>query len=156
MGFYMHNRIIVPYNPILKQLAKDLRKNMTLSEILLWDKIKNKQMMGFNFSRQRPIDEYIVDFYCRDLMLAIEIDGESHHHTETQRNDLDRQKRLESLGVRFLRFDDVAVKKKIDDVLTTIQYWIEEHQDNLVGREPTPTPPWRGHKQLVFSRYHME
>ena len=140
----MRKRVIIPYNPKLKELAKELRNNMTLSEILLWDKLKNRQMMGFTFNRQRPIDEYIVDFYCKDLMLAIEIDGESHHHIETQRYDLDRQKRLESLGVRFLRFGDADVKMKVDDVLATIQYWIDEHGDNLVGKEPTPDPSQEG------------
>ncbi len=140
----MYKRIIISYDPHLKQLAKDLRKNMTLSEILLWDKLKNRQVMGFNFSRQRPLDKYIVDFYCRDLMLAIEIDGESHHHPEVQRKDLARQKRLEQRGVRFLRFDDRDVKQKMDDVLMTIQCWIEDNRDDRVGIEPTPYPSQEG------------
>ena len=100
--------------------------------------------MGFSFNRQRPIDKYIVDFYGKDLMLAIEIDGASHHHSEIQRKDIYRQQRLESLGVRFLRFDDAYVRKMMDDVLIIIQYWIEEHQGELVGREPTPDPSEEG------------
>lgn len=70
-------RKIISYNKRLVPLAKKLRQNMTLSEILLWNEIKNKQL-GFRFSRQIPIDEFIVDFYCKDLMLAIEIDGMTH------------------------------------------------------------------------------
>ena len=58
-------RKIIPYNPKLKDLAKELRQNMTLSEILLWKKLRNKQMFGYDFDRQRPIDEYIIDFYCK-------------------------------------------------------------------------------------------
>ncbi len=77
-------------------------------------------------------------------MLAIEIDGESHHRSEVQKNDLKRQKQLERLGVRFLRFEDINIKNKLDDVLRAIQYWIEEHQDNLVGRGPTPDPSQEG------------
>lgn len=53
---------------------------MTLSEVLLWRELKNRQMQGFDFDRQRPIDEF--DFYCKDLILAIEIDGQSHHSAE--------------------------------------------------------------------------
>jgi very-short-patch-repair endonuclease len=73
----MRNKIL-PYNPKLKPFARQLRNNMTLSEILLWEYLKNKKMKGFDFDRQRPIDEFIVDFYCKELMLAIEIDGSTH------------------------------------------------------------------------------
>ena len=61
-------RKISPYNPKLKPLAKALRKNMTFSEVLLWNELKQKKMLGHDFDRQRPIDNYIVDFYCKDLM----------------------------------------------------------------------------------------
>jgi len=80
-------RKILPYNPKLKPLAKALRKNMTLAEVLLWNKLKQKQMLKYDFDRQRPIDNYIVDFYCKDLMLAIEIDGSSHEFEEVIKND---------------------------------------------------------------------
>ena len=72
-------RKIIPYNPKLRKFAKQLRQNMTLSEVLLWDQLKQKKMKGFDFDRQRPINEFIVDFYCKDLMLAIEVDGEQHN-----------------------------------------------------------------------------
>lgn len=121
-------RKIIPYNPKLKELAQQLRKNMTLAEVLLWNKLKQKQMLGHDFDRQRPIDEYIVDFYCKDLMLAIEIDGESHNLPEADTKDQRRQKRLESLGVRFLRFTDWEVKKHMDAVLQRIENWIREHE----------------------------
>ena len=68
----------VRYNPKLKELARQLRRKITLSEMLLWKELKGKQMMGFDFHRQKPISEYIVDFYCPMLNLAIEIDGDSH------------------------------------------------------------------------------
>jgi very-short-patch-repair endonuclease len=71
----MKCRKIIPYNPKLVSLAKQLRNNMTLSEVLLWDELKSKQLLGYEFDRQRPIDNYIVDFYCKDLQLVIEIDG---------------------------------------------------------------------------------
>lgn len=118
-------RKIIPYNPKLKEVARMLRKNSTLAEILLWKQIRGKQMMGFDFHRQKPLDDYIVDFFCHELMLAIEIDGRSHDYKVP--NDKERQSRLESLGVRFLRFDDMEVKRKMDSVLRTIRNWIEEH-----------------------------
>jgi very-short-patch-repair endonuclease len=92
---------------------------------LLWQQLKRKQMRGFDFDRQRPIDRYIVDFYCKDLKLAIEIDGSSHDGEEATRRDKIRQDRLESLGVRFLRFADADVKQNMDMVLTTIHNWID-------------------------------
>lgn len=130
-----NKRKIIPYNPDLKQLARRLRKNMTLSEVLLWNELKNKSMLGIDFDRQRPIGNYIVDFYCKDLMLAIEIDGNTHFY----RNNYDdkRQKELEKSGVRFLRFEDIEVKKNMNNVLRVIADWIERNQ-------PTPNPSEEG------------
>lgn len=101
---------------------------MTFSEVLLWNELKQKQMLGYDFDRQRPIDNFIVDFYCKDLMLTIEIDGISHDFEEVIINDEKRQKRLEDLGVHFLRFDDREVKRDMDNVLRTIEYWILEKE----------------------------
>jgi very-short-patch-repair endonuclease len=106
---------------------------MTISEVLLWNELKQKKMLGFDFDRQRPIDAYIVDFYCKELQLAIEIDGESHVGIEAFRNDFIRQTRLESLGVRFLRFDDMEVKCCMDEVIERIQEWIEAHRHDIPG-----------------------
>ena len=74
----MPRNTIIPYNPKLKQFARDLRNNSTLSEVLLWRQIKG-QTLKYEFHRQVPIDEFIVDFYCHELKLAIEIDGDSHN-----------------------------------------------------------------------------
>ena len=121
-------RKILPYNPKLKPLAKALRNDMTFSEILLWNELKQKKMLGYDFDRQRPIDNFIVDFYCKELMLAIEVDGISHDFEEVIDNDEIRQKKLENMGVHFLRFDDREVKKDMANVLETIEYWIEEYE----------------------------
>jgi len=129
---------IIPYNKNLVPLARQLRKNMTLSEVLLWEELKNKKMLGFDFDRQRPIDNYIVDFYCKPLFLAIEVDGDSHYSEEAFLKDQIRQKRLEELGVRILRVDDLEVKKNIYNVLLSIEIFIKEIL------EPTPNPSWEG------------
>ena len=81
--------------------------------------------MGFQFSRQKPIGNYIADFYCSKLKLVIEIDGESHYGNE--KKDKTRQAFLESLGLTVLRFDDDQVKKDMDGVLTVIDKWIEKN-----------------------------
>ena len=117
-------RKIIPYNPKLKEYARELRKNSTFTEIMLWNYLKGKQMRGYDFDRQRPIDNYIVDFYCKDLQLAIEVDGESHYGN--QKADNRREKRLNKLGVTVLRFDDMEIIYELDLVLKKIEKWIED------------------------------
>ena len=123
----MPRRKIIPYPPHLKETARKLRSNSTLSEVLLWNQLKCKKMNGYQFLRQRPLDKYIVDFFCYELMLAIEIDGESHN--EKAEEDQIRQKRLESFGVHFLRFTDSDLKKNMDGVLQSIATWIDEFKE---------------------------
>lgn len=114
-------RKIIPYNPTLKQKARELRNNSTKTEILLWKFLKGKQMLGYDFHRQKPLGNYIVDFFCNELMLAIEIDGISHINQEEA--DQLRQKELEKLGVKFLRFDNEEVFYNVDKVLDKIEKW---------------------------------
>ena len=94
----MKRKTIIPYDPKLKDLARQLRKNSTLSEVLLWNYLKGKQMLGYDFDRQKLIDNYIVDFFCNELMLAIEIDGDTHNDKIDK--DEFRQKKLEGLQRR--------------------------------------------------------
>jgi very-short-patch-repair endonuclease len=117
----------IHYNPKLKQLSRELRKNSTLAERLLWTKLKARRMNGYQFMRQKPIEEYIVDFFCSKLKLIIEIDGESHAYNEIK--DRKRQKKLESLGFTVLRYDDHAVKTEIEGVMNSISYWIRDFEN---------------------------
>lgn len=116
----------IPYNPALKPLARQLRQNMTFGEALLWNELKQDKLFGFDFDRQRCLDNYIVDFYCKELMLAIEIDGLSHYHEAAFEKDKIRQKKLESLGVQFIRFSEAEVKKDMFNVLRTISTTVIE------------------------------
>jgi len=84
-------------------------------------------MLGYDFHRQKPIDNYIVDLFCNELMLAIEIDGCRHDFEEVYVRDIARQQKLESLAIYFLRFDDREVKKDIYSVLQSIENWILEY-----------------------------
>ena len=115
----MKRRKIIPYNPKLKQYARKLRNNSTYTEVMLWNYLKGKQVREYDFDRQRPIDNYIVDFYCKDLMLAIEVDGESHYGNREK--DIRKDKRLNKLGVTVLRFDDLDIVYKLDKVLEKIE-----------------------------------
>ncbi len=118
------NRII-PYDPKLKNLARRLRKNSTKSEIILWEKLKGKQMHDYDFDRQKPLDKFICDFFCRDLMLAVELDGISHGYEDVQINDAKREKRLNELGINVLRSQDSEVLEEIDHVLSAIEEYVK-------------------------------
>jgi very-short-patch-repair endonuclease len=116
------------YNPKLKQKSRDLRKNSTPAEVLLWNQLKSKQMHRYQFMRQKPIGEYIVDFYCSKLKLVIEIDGISHN--DKFEYDLDRQNYLESLGLAVIRFNDIYVKKNMQGVLNKINEYIDKFENS--------------------------
>jgi very-short-patch-repair endonuclease len=124
----MKSNNIIHYNPALKAKARRLRINCTYSETLLWSVIRKKSL-GYEFHRQVPIDKYIVDFYCHELRLAIEVDGCSHEHK--QEYDLSRQSKLESLGVRFIRFDNVDINRSMSDVIRALLTAIAEIEKNM-------------------------
>jgi len=119
----------LPYNRTLKEFSRDLRSHSTLSEILLWQKLRASQFRGYAFNRQKPLGNYIVDFYCRKLDLVIEIDGYSHEYDEAVVEDRKRQQILEELGVFFLRFSDWEVKNAMSFVLGEIGYFLDDFED---------------------------
>ena len=119
----------LPYNRTLKEFSRDLRSHSTLSEILLWQKLRASQFRGYAFNRQKPLGNYIVDFYCRKLDLVIEIDGNSHSYEEAVLEDEERQHVLEYLGVHFLRFSDVEVKRSIASVMNDIGFFVDDFED---------------------------
>ncbi|MCA2726170.1 MAG: endonuclease domain-containing protein [Microcystis sp. M048S1] len=104
----------LPYNTALVARAKELRKNMTLAEKKLWySYLKN---FKFKVLRQRPIDHFIVDFYCPSLKLVIEIDGDTHFTDEGKAYDKERTARLESYGLKVIRFTNSQVLRNFDAV----------------------------------------
>ncbi len=109
-----------PYN---KNLARNLRKHGTKGEALLWrDVLKARPMKGYQFNRQFPIGNYIVDFVSRKLKLIIEIDGNSH--VSRSEDDYERQEFFKSLGYQVLRFSEAMVIFRIDEVVAEIDYAI--------------------------------
>jgi very-short-patch-repair endonuclease len=130
----MAKRKIIPYNPRLKEFARQLRNDSTRTEIFLWLKLKGKQMYGYDFHRQKPIDQYILDFFCQELMLAIEVDGYSHEFLEVYNRDEVKEKRMNELGITILRFSDEQVLRDMENVIRAIEFFIfeyEKHTPNL-------------------------
>lgn len=114
-----------PYNKNLKQASRDLRNNMTQAEKLLWSKLRDKQILGLQFYRQKPILNYIVDFYCPAANLVIECDGGQHYTDEGLDADLVRDEALAQLGLKVLRFDNGQVMGQVDEVVEQIIYFIK-------------------------------
>ena len=107
------------YKNYLNTYASKLRKSGNLSEVILWSQLKKNQL-GCRFLRQRPIDKYIVDFYCPSLKLAIEIDGIASHDSKIKEDEL-RQKSLELIGIKVIRFMDSDVRYNLDGVIENIK-----------------------------------
>ncbi|MBL7961948.1 DUF559 domain-containing protein [bacterium] len=100
---------------------RDLRNHATRSERLLWSQLKNKQVSGFKFRRQHGVGPYIIDFYCPEAKLAIEIDGSSHDSEEARKNDERRQVFIEEFNIRFLRFSDTELFENMNKVIEKIK-----------------------------------
>jgi very-short-patch-repair endonuclease len=120
-------RQLIPYNKNLKQLARNLRNDSTLGEVLLWKELRNKQMCGFDFHRQKPLLNYIVDFYCYELGLIVEIDGRYHDHEEQYKLDTLRETELAVYDLTILRFTEMEVRKDMPNVLRAIEKHVVEH-----------------------------
>ena len=105
----------IPYNNTLTEKARQNRKNPTPAEQKLWyEVLQDKRLDNLKFIRQKPLDEYIVDFYCAELMLAIEIDGDTH--AEQKQYDKDRTKNLNKVGVEVIRYTNAEVLNNLEGV----------------------------------------
>ncbi len=124
----MSKRKIILYNPKLTALARKLRNESTETEIFLWLKLKGKQMYDYDFHRQKPIDNYILDFFCYELSLGIEVDGYSHEIVEVYNKDIIKEKRMNELGITILRFSDFEVLRDMENVIRAIEFYILEFE----------------------------
>ena len=116
------------YNKNLKKLATKLRNNSTLAETLLWSELKGKKKMGYDFHRQKPLGNYIVDFYSPKLKLIIEVDGVTHNFKIGE--DIKRQIKLKSMFLNVLRFLDSDVRNNLSGILIYIRKWIKDNVDD--------------------------
>ncbi len=118
----------LPYNSKLKENAKTLRKAGNLAEVLLWQKIKGKQI-AYDFDRQKIIGNYIVDFYCKQLGLVIEIDGSSHN--DKYEYDQTRKQYLESFGLKVICVLDVDIKNNLAGVIECLKGLFAKREDEI-------------------------
>jgi len=107
----------------LSPVAAAMRKEPTLAERKLWNELRNKKL-GVKFRRQHLIDQFIVDFYCIELGLIIEVDGGIHK--KQQRADLEREQALEALGCSIIRFDNQTVEKELPEIIIQIKEVIRD------------------------------
>jgi very-short-patch-repair endonuclease len=107
-------------NPKTFENARFLKKVMTESEAILWEQLRNRKLKGYKFRRQHPVASYIVDFYCHECRLIVEVDGEIHKQSDNPEYDSGRTSELELLGLRMVRFTNEEVEKDISLVLNKI------------------------------------
>lgn len=112
--------IVLAYQKNLKDFSRDLRKNMPPAEILLWSRLRKKQVLGQCFCRQKPLLNYIVDFYCYNAKLVIECDGGQHFEKEHMQRDQERDAHLNQQGILVLRFDNLQITSQFDAVMQKI------------------------------------
>jgi len=141
------------YNSKLKENARSLRINMTDAEQVLWQHIRRKQIHGVQFYRQKPLFEFVVDFYCPAAKLVIEIDGSQHFEEEHQAKDQERDAALAGSGLRVLRFDNRQILLETDAVLKVIDKTVKEWV--RVNQNPPQSPFVKGgglrmpHRRLI-------
>ncbi len=124
----------LPYNPRLKEHAKALRKAGNLSEVLVWNQLKKGQLFGLDFDRQKIIGNYIVDFYCAEKGIVLEIDGDSHDSKTAY--DARRDDFLRSLGLRVIHVQDTDVKKHLAGVIQYLRAILDSPP--VEGRQAEP------------------
>jgi len=106
--------------------AQFLRRNETIAEKLLWEKLRNNQLGGLKFRRQHPVNIYIADFYCHKFKLIIELDGDYHNQEEQKQKDEVRTEVLRLNDLKIIRFKNEEVEQNINQVLITIKNKIEQ------------------------------
>ncbi len=125
------------YNANLKDKARQLRKNLTDSERALWSRLRNKQILDIQFYRQKPVGEYIVDFFAPRAKLVVEVDGSQHRVGDHVQKDRIRNGYLASVGLKVLRFNSREVLKESDAVVEAIYRMIKDQ----LSAEIPPGPP---------------
>ena len=130
------------YNKNLKLLARENRKNPTKAELLFWNMIVRKERLNYKFLRQKTIGNYIVDFYCAKLCLAIEIDGDYHDLKDNY--DFERELFLKRRGVKIIHYENEQVFKYLENIFEDLKRVIADRKIELnseIPRQPRLTPP---------------
>ena len=110
----------------LFDLARELRRNETEAEKILWNALRSRRCGGLKFRRQHPVKEFILDFYCHEYLLGIEVDGSVHSTDDAREYDLNRTAELEDLGIYIIRFKNEEVLSNLPEVLNKIQHGVKQ------------------------------
>ncbi|MFL1894257.1 endonuclease domain-containing protein [Aquimarina sp. 2-A2] len=113
--------------PELKTFRKDLRQNLTSAEAFLWKELQQRNLEGRKFRRQHSIENLIVDFYCAKEQLVIELDGDIHMNSSAEEKDEKRNKKLRTLGLTILRFENKMIFHHLSSVLQEIKDHFSVH-----------------------------
>lgn len=119
---------MLPYDPFNRPRSRDLRNHSTFGEITLWQHLKSRQLRGYQYYRQKPLDWYIADFYCPALKLIIELDGAYHQAAEIQAKDQRKEKILNAMGLEILRFTEKETQLDVASVLLQLHAWINDYE----------------------------
>ncbi|MEP7103221.1 MAG: endonuclease domain-containing protein [Candidatus Dojkabacteria bacterium] len=134
----MNNRYHKPYDKKLKTFARQNRSLPTKAEQVLWNYVLRRDKLGYRWLRQKPIDNFILDFYCDKLLLGIELDGESHEGKEEYDNY--RTIVLESVGIKLIRFWNHELTGNIELIKEKLLKEFEIRKQEI-GSKSSPTPP---------------
>jgi very-short-patch-repair endonuclease len=124
-----------PLDPEFLHFARKLRRSQTDAEKLLWSILRRRQLLGLKFRRRQLVGAYILDFYCHDHKLCIELDGGQHYTSKGQQNDEARAAFLHTRGIHILRFSNLEVLQNLEGVLLTIAQKITSLTPSLSRRE---------------------
>jgi len=130
---------MLKYNPQLKTRARTLRTQLTDAEQRLWSRLRGKQILGIQVYRQRPIGNYIVDFYAPTARLVIEVDGAHHLDGAQGRYDKERTEYLQEIGLEVLRFDDRQVLLELESVTQVIFCAVEKSLRDHESKTENPS-----------------
>ncbi len=127
---------MLQYGRNLKQSARNLRANMTDSEQVLWKRLRGKQLRSVQFYRQKPIGQFIVDFYAPRAKLVVEVDGSQHLDPKHSGKDANRTAVLEQQGIKVLRFNNLQVLQELDAVVEAIYLALPDAEKKIPPRPP--------------------
>ena len=118
-------------SPEIFRRAKELRMKLTPAESALWERIRANRLNGLHFRRQHPVSKYILDFYCHQYQIGIELDGEIHDQSDQKVRDMARQEELNALGIYIIRFKNHFVIQEVEEVLRLILMEIEKIKTSI-------------------------
>ncbi len=127
-------KLYIPYNSVLVEIARKNRKNQTQAEKKIWQMLKNRNLKDYKFLRQKPLDNFIADFYCAELMLVIEVDGDLH--SRQKEYDFLRSERLSGYGIRVIRYHNDEIVNNIFEVCHDLSSKIKDRVQEMKKLPP--------------------